>query len=180
MIHGQLNDQQDNDYRAINDRTPAFAYAAPLTLSQKPLVFVIGHIRDPYVSYVRAGEQEHRSGYWRSQFATTTEALEFSVADYEHAADQSDKLDHQIEADALKTSGPDHAAIVSLSARQGLGALEITIGKGQDGHFNHSDIKAFSKEISSNGDMSVRPPTALIIPFLSFPTSTQNSSRSTY
>ncbi|KAG0142884.1 hypothetical protein CROQUDRAFT_97034 [Cronartium quercuum f. sp. fusiforme G11] len=153
VANGKLRNKHDNEFRKINDRTPSFGYASPLT-TNKPIVYVIGHVRDPYVNYVRSGSQESRSGYWRTSFNTTTEALEFSLKDYENALKESTKIDEQIYADAIRTSGSNHAAIVSLSTRQALGTFEITVGKDQDGNFNKSDVQAFLKEISSNGDMS--------------------------
>lgn len=57
---------------------------------------------------------------------------------------RSNAFDNQVNSDALKISA-DYAAIVALSIRQALGAIEITISKNSDGSFNTSDVLVFLK-----------------------------------
>ncbi|KAI8458118.1 hypothetical protein BY996DRAFT_4577608 [Phakopsora pachyrhizi] len=153
---GKLNGQKDQDFRKINDREPTFGYALEVKTYSDPLIFVIGHVRDPYVSYVKAGlkELEKRSGYWRSVFGKDIDAIDFFVKDYYRALQDSNELDKTIADDARRLGGENHVAIVSLSARQAMSAMEVTVGKDNNGNFNQSDVLVFLKEISSNGDMS--------------------------
>ncbi|KAI7965853.1 hypothetical protein MJO29_001601 [Puccinia striiformis f. sp. tritici] len=161
VSHGKLNGIQDEDYRRISDRTAGLGYSVPLNRNEKSVVFVIGHVRDPYVQSIEKDEQNERDGklnekwgYWRSVFNKTEEAIEFSLNDYPEAVRNANLIDQQIEDDARRLGGDDYVAIASLSARQALGGIEITIGKDRDGKFDPTDVAAFLKEISSNGDMS--------------------------
>ncbi|KAA1098240.1 hypothetical protein PGT21_031282 [Puccinia graminis f. sp. tritici] len=160
VSQGKLSGTQDTEFRAISDRTAGFGYSAPLTRGQ-PVVFSIGHVRDPYVQSIEKvpggdaqGTMVQKWGYWRSKFSQTTDAISFFLEDYSKAIQAARDIDKKITEDAKRLGGDDYVAIVSLSARQALGALEITIGKDSAGKFDDSDVAAFLKEISSNGDMS--------------------------
>jgi len=126
------------------------------------VVFAVGHVRDPYVQSIekipggdeRQGTMVQKWGYWRSKFSQTMDAIDFFLDDYPKAFQAAIEIDNKILDDARRLAGDDYAAIVSLSARQAVGAMELTIGKDSAGNFDPSDIAIFSKEISSNGDMS--------------------------
>jgi hypothetical protein len=72
---GRLSNAQDQNFRAIQDNWPVFALAHDLgSISGEtpPLVYCIGHVRDPAVDYVVAGGgAEARSIYFWSQFSST-------------------------------------------------------------------------------------------------------------
>ncbi len=70
------------------------------------------------------------------------------MADYPAAHDRAVALDERILADAAKIS-PQYGDLVSLVARQVMGALDITVlgGSGNDGDVK--DVKAFMKDIGS-------------------------------
>ncbi|EGG09999.1 uncharacterized protein MELLADRAFT_103733 [Melampsora larici-populina 98AG31] len=94
------------------------------------LVLMIGHVRDPYVSYIVDTKE-------------TNDLFEFGYHDFENSFNNSTNSDTQISNDAMKI-------FVKV-----LGAIEITIGRiDQTGEVNQNDVKIFSKGISSNGDMS--------------------------
>ncbi|KNZ51317.1 hypothetical protein VP01_3g8 [Puccinia sorghi] len=161
VSHGKLNGAQDENYRKISDQTAGLAYSVPLTSTKRSAVFVIGHVRDPYVQSIektkgheREGKLDEKWGYWRSVFNRTNDAIEFSIKDYPAAVRTADIIDKKIEDDARRLGGEDYVAIASLSARQALGGIELTIGKDQNGNYDPTDVAAFLKEISSNGDMS--------------------------
>jgi hypothetical protein len=48
---GVLGNTQDTQFRAINDRWPVFAFARDIgstaDSSKNPVVFAVGHVRDP-------------------------------------------------------------------------------------------------------------------------------------
>ncbi|WAQ85622.1 hypothetical protein PtA15_6A250 [Puccinia triticina] len=161
VSQGKLSGTQDTEYRAISDRTAGFGYAVPLARGGQPAVFAIGHVRDPYVQSIEKvpggdsqGTMVQKWGYWRSKFSQTSEAINFFLEDYPKAIQSAREIDKTITDDAKRLGGDDYVAIVSLSARQALGSMELTIGKDSAGNFDVSDVAAFSKEISSNGDMS--------------------------
>lgn len=161
VTHGNLHGIQDKEHRVISDRTAGFGYSVPLTRDGDAAVFLIGHVRDPYVQSMekvkgdeKEGKYVEKWGYFRTKFNETNLAIQFSLEDYLTALQTSDEIDKKIEDDARRLGGEDYVAIASLSARQALSAMEITVGKDQHGNFDPDNVSAFLKEISSNGDMS--------------------------
>lgn len=69
----------DTDFRAVQDRFPVFALAEDLgmvTNASQPVVFSIGHFRDPVASYIVAENQfELRSSYFLSAHSTIDDAV---------------------------------------------------------------------------------------------------------
>jgi hypothetical protein len=51
VTKGVLGNSQDTQFRAINDRWPVFAFARDIGAitdsSKNPVVFAVGHVRDP-------------------------------------------------------------------------------------------------------------------------------------
>lgn len=68
------------------------------------------------------------------------------LQDYDNALDRAYAFDAQVDSDASAISS-DYAGLVSLSIRQLLGAIEITLSKNSDGSFNTSDVIVFLKGI---------------------------------
>ena len=57
-------------------------------------------------------------------------------------------LDQQIMGDAAQMS-PQYVDLVSLSTRQVLGSLDITVLSDPDGGLNASDVKIFVKDVGT-------------------------------
>ncbi|KAL1665396.1 hypothetical protein GGF50DRAFT_126410 [Schizophyllum commune] len=148
-----LDNTQDTDFRAIRDNWPVFGLAHDLGNvsidASEPVVFAIGHVRDPVINYIQPdGDIQGRSYYWRSKYSSITAFL----ADYPEALPRATAFDAQIRKDAEVIS-PEYADIVELSMRQSFGATEITIS-GSEGAWNTSDVLMFIKEISSDGNLN--------------------------
>ncbi|QRW18759.1 glutaminase GtaA [Rhizoctonia solani] len=160
VTKGVLDNSQDTQFRAINDRWPVFAFArdiGSITDSTKnPVVFAVGHVRDPLVQYIIAGnQQQERHPYWLSKYANANDALSAFLSDseYQHSLTAASALDTKIFNDATPIHA-DYTSIVQLSTRQAFAAVEITLSKTSSGSYNTSDVKIFMKEISSNGNMN--------------------------
>ncbi|KAH9951659.1 DUF1793-domain-containing protein [Amylocystis lapponica] len=153
---GSLQNTQATDFRAVSDNWPVFALAHDLgdvSGPTEPVVYSIGHARDPAISYIIAGGAlQNRSSYFWSEFSTVDDAISSFLGEYGNALSRAQALDSQIDADASKISA-NYAAVVALSVRQVFGAIEITVSKDASGQFNMSDIMAFLKEISSDGNV---------------------------
>lgn len=174
-----LLDTSDTDFRAINDRWPVFAFARDLGtipavgLPSSPVVFSVGHVRDPVIQYIVAGGGiQMRSSYFFSAYSTVAAAVRCVPAHLELVLNAEDPvfqisafhddylislataiaLDARVLLDATKISA-DYAAIVALSVRQVIGATELTVSKNSDGSYNTSDVMLFMKEISSDGNV---------------------------
>ncbi|KAJ6569518.1 hypothetical protein B0H19DRAFT_697259 [Mycena capillaripes] len=155
LNNGVLSTVKDNNFRAISDSWPVFGLAKDLGkvgTAPATALFSIGHIREPAIKYVLAGNaKQERSLYFWSKFSTSSQVISFFLNDYATALATAKALDKKVETDAAKIS-PDYAGIVALSIRQSLSANELTISKKASGGWNTSDVLYFMKEISSDGN----------------------------
>ncbi|KAF8917882.1 hypothetical protein CPB85DRAFT_1558569, partial [Mucidula mucida] len=153
--NGSLPNTQDTSFRAISDAWPVFALSQNLgsvTGSTEPVVFAIGHIRDPAISYiVENNGRQDRSLYFWSEFSSPAALIDDFLSNYAGALATATAFDGQLQSDANAISS-DYAGIVALSVRQALGATELTISKNGDGSWNTEDVILFMKEISSDGN----------------------------
>ncbi|KAK0206362.1 DUF1793-domain-containing protein, partial [Desarmillaria ectypa] len=155
--NGILPNTQDANFRAVSNNWPVFALASDLgsvSSSTGPLVFAIGHIRDPAISYIVAnnGRQDRNLYFW-SQYPDAVSLIEAFLQGYRDALSQASNFDSQVESDASAIS-EDYAGIVALSIRQAMGSMEVTISKNADGSWNTDDVLVFMKEISSDGNVN--------------------------
>ncbi|KAJ4001755.1 hypothetical protein F5050DRAFT_1560073 [Lentinula boryana] len=158
ISNGKLDNILDTDFRAISDNWPVFAYAHDLgTVSSEattPVVISVGFVRDPALEYIVAdGVLQNRSSYFLNSFTSPPDAVVSFLQDYDSALDRAYIFDAQVNSDASAISS-EYAGLVSLSIRQLVGALEITLSKNSDGSFNTSDVIVFLKEISSDGNVN--------------------------
>lgn len=79
--NGALKNTQDTNFRAVEDDWPVFAFAKDLgTISTppQPVVFAIGHARDPSVEYIVAdGQLQQRSPFFLTAHATPADAVSY-------------------------------------------------------------------------------------------------------
>ncbi|KIL59835.1 hypothetical protein M378DRAFT_193746 [Amanita muscaria Koide BX008] len=157
ITSGYLSNSQDTNFRPINNNWPVFALARDLgqvTVATQPVVFTIGHLRDPAIDYIiEGGQMQQRSVYSLSKYPNADSMIAFFINDFENALSRARLFDAAIQRDAVAVSN-DYADVVALSVRQALGALEITISKTSDGSWNSSDVIVFLKEISSDGNVN--------------------------
>ncbi|WP_426512672.1 glutaminase domain-containing protein [Dactylosporangium sp. McL0621] len=144
---GALPDTADaNQPRAINASWPVFAFNRALgavgPAGSGPVVFVIGHVRTPAVSYL--GTQ--LDPYWRTQWAAWPDMLAWFRADRDTARAVGAALDAQIDAWARAAANDQYAALCALVVRQAFGGTELVSRGGTPW--------VMLKEISSNGDFS--------------------------
>ncbi|PIL37079.1 hypothetical protein GSI_00771 [Ganoderma sinense ZZ0214-1] len=156
ISNGALANTADTSFRAVSDRWPVFGFSHDLgtitSAASSPVVFVVGHIRDPAIQYITAnnGRQDRSILFW-TEYATVSSAISTFIHDYADALLRAQAFDAKVKADASKISS-DYADIVALSVRQAFGSIEITVSKDSSGNFNTSDVMTFMKEISSDGN----------------------------
>lgn len=157
ISNGVLPNTQDTDFRAVSDNWPVFALASDLgsvSSSTDSLIFAVGHIRDPAISYIIANNgHQARSLYFWSQYSDAASLIESFLQGYPDAHSQASAFDSQVESDAYAIS-EDYAGVVALSIRQAMGSMEVTISKSTDGSWNTDDVLVFMKEISSDGNVN--------------------------
>ncbi|KAF9076791.1 DUF1793-domain-containing protein [Rhodocollybia butyracea] len=155
--NGVLANTKDTNFRPVSDDWPVFGLAHNLgtigTTASAPVIFSVGHIRDPVLEYVVVGGTQDRSLYFWSEFSTAAEVISEFLGDYSGALSRAKTFDAQVNSDASAISTK-YAGIVELSVRQVAGAIEITISKEANGSWNTSDVMVFMKEISSDGNVN--------------------------
>lgn len=155
--NGKLANTLDTNFRAISNNWPVFGLAHDLgtiTSATTPVVFSVGHIRDPALTYIIAGGgTQNRNLYFLSKFPTSAAVVSSFLGDFTAALSRAKTFDGQVQTDASKISA-DYASVVALSIRQAFAATELTLSKTSTGAFNMSDIILFMKEISSDGNVN--------------------------
>ncbi|KAJ7194203.1 hypothetical protein GGX14DRAFT_378230 [Mycena pura] len=137
-------------------QVPAFAHAMDLgtTDTISSIAWAVGVVRDPVVTYAGVS----RYSYYRSQYATTEDAIDAFVTDFSSARDRALQLDQKLLQDAGRVSN-NYADLVSLATRQTMAGVEITVSKNDTGEWNTSDVMAFMKDVGSSQRVS---PTEMI------------------
>ncbi|TFK92712.1 hypothetical protein K466DRAFT_581623 [Polyporus arcularius HHB13444] len=152
MNSGNLTNTQQTTFGPMGLPWIVYAIAVDLGMVQStssPVTWALGYVRDPVAPYTTpSGMTEIRRPYWTTRYSDVSSLIDAFVADYPAALDRAVALDERILADAAKIS-PQYGDLVSLVARQVMGALDITVlgGPGNDGDV--TDVKAFMKDIGS-------------------------------
>jgi Domain of unknown function (DUF5127)/Domain of unknown function (DUF4965)/Domain of unknown function (DUF1793)/Domain of unknown function (DUF4964) len=142
---GHLADVCDEDFRAIDRRQPAFAFARDLGTVRaggQTARFVLGHVRTPLVSY--GADAEPLAALWTRYWPDWAAMADFVLADTAAARSRAVALDARIEDAATAAAGPGYSALCALAARQCYGGTELAVGP--DG-----SPWLLGKEISSGG-----------------------------
>ena len=118
-----------------------FAYSHDLGSLEgtENVTFVIGHVRDPAVSYHGVG----RSSYWQSVCKDINCGCVHALDDFHAANEESRNLDAYLAGP--KISSANYSDILVLSTRQTFGTLELTI---PSDNLGAKSVLAFVKEIS--------------------------------
>ncbi|THH15285.1 hypothetical protein EUX98_g9487 [Antrodiella citrinella] len=95
------------------------------------------------------GSVANRAPYFIVQYDSTENADAF-LLDSDDARQRAVALDTQILGDTSNISSA-YFKLVSIAARQTLGATELTVANGTDGNWNTSDVMMFMKDIGSSG-----------------------------
>lgn len=147
FVHqGKLGNNNDSNYRAIDDHAPVFALSVDLgsvTSSAVTTSFVIGHVRNPAINYMG----KPLRSLWTKYFSDWQDMLAFFYRDASSAARRAQALDIRITADARAAGGVTYEGLCALALRQAYGGTELVEGP-------HGEPWVFLKEISSDGNVS--------------------------
>jgi hypothetical protein len=118
-----------------------FAYSHDLGSLEatENVTFVIGHVRDPAVSY----HGVERSSYWQSVCKDINCGCVHALDDLHAADEESRNLDAYLAGS--KVGSANHSDILVLSTRQTFGTLELTVPSDT---LDTNSVLAFVKEIS--------------------------------
>ncbi|EPS95242.1 hypothetical protein FOMPIDRAFT_1054402 [Fomitopsis schrenkii] len=149
--NGTLDSSKNNmTSRGITVDFPVFPIAVDLgnvTTSAAPIVWAVGYVRDPSISYALGGQTEQLRPYYTTQYGTITDALSFFILDFNNSLSKAEALDAQVREEATKVS-PDGKLfdMLSLATRQVFSSLEITAPR-QPG----DEIRIFMKDMGMSG-----------------------------
>ncbi|KAJ5643887.1 uncharacterized protein N7484_006394 [Penicillium longicatenatum] len=145
---GTLRNKNDEEFRAIRDRSPVFAFSKSFNLSSThktdSVTFTVALIQFPVVQYASARGLTLMRPLWESWYPTTEELLTFHYNDHAVAASLAANYSQQVADDAYLSGADDYVDIVALSARQVMGATTFS--------GTPDNPLLFLKEISSNGN----------------------------
>ena len=144
---GMLKNSNDtNQPRAINNNWPVFAYCRNLgnvtSMSSAPFTLLLGHVRNPDVSYLGANVPPLWLSYWPNYQAM----LAFAYNDSGAAQTRAAAFDARVTKAATRVGGPEYAGVVDVSLRQAMAGTEL-VGTADKPWL-------FLKEISSDGNVS--------------------------
>lgn len=150
---GTLQNANDNEFRAIMDEEPVFAFAKSFHLTSSDSIsestrdsalFTIAHIQDPVAQYAAPHGLTLMPPLWSSWFASAKELLTFHYHDFTSASWLASEYSTRLAQDAYASGAQDLVDIVGLTARQVLGATSFS------GTPEHPIL--WLKEIASNGN----------------------------
>jgi hypothetical protein len=150
---GTLQNTMDDNFRAIMDDEPVFAFAKSFKLSNSSSVaavssssvlFTIAHIQDPVTQYASARGLTLMRPLWKSWFSQDETLVQFHYRDFAMATDLAGNYSEQLRIDAYESGSTNYVDIVALSARQAMGATSFS--------GTPENPLLFLKEISSNGN----------------------------
>ena len=116
--------------------------------STEPIVWVVGFVRDPSISYTTDNQIAHLRPYYTTQYSAVESAvcvtiyssfctltrvqLEAFLLDFNNSLSRAEVLDAQMREDAARVS-PDGKLfdMLSLATRQVFGSLEVTAPQGE-------------------------------------------------
>ncbi|KAI9925248.1 hypothetical protein MW887_006171 [Aspergillus wentii] len=109
--------------------------------------FGVGYVREEAIDYLGRAY----TGYYRAEYPQTFQAVSYFLDDYPDALRESQKLDLKMAGKAKEAAGRKYADIVTLSARQAYGGIDLTI---PNDSLDTENVLAFIKELSSNGNLN--------------------------
>lgn len=111
------------------------------------VTFAVGYVREKAINYLGKAY----TGYYRSKYSSTAEAVSYFLDDYVASQSESLELDSKLSAKAKAVAGQKYSDIVTLSVRQAFGGIDLTIPHDS---LDTSDVLGFIKEISSDGNVN--------------------------
>ncbi|KAL4736467.1 DUF1793-domain-containing protein [Aspergillus similis] len=151
---GEVRSQFVNDGKLSGSDEPwvpggivAFSHDLGTVSGEQSINFAVGYVREAAINYLG----KPYTGYYRAHYFNTYKALSHFFDDYPAAVVESKIVDSEMAAQAAVAGGNKYADIVSLSARQAWGGIDLTIPSDS---LDKTEVLAFIKELSSNGNLN--------------------------
>lgn len=149
---GYLSNKFDTRYREVMNEEPLFAFAKHYKLAghnktrTASTLYTVALVHDPIIQYTSARGLTLMKPLWLSYFDTTSSMLDFHFLSYANVSTTAAEFSKKIQRDGENTVSPHYSDLLSLSARQTIGACYFT--------GTPSAPILFMKEISSDGNMN--------------------------
>ncbi|KAM3066046.1 hypothetical protein ACMFMG_010616 [Clarireedia jacksonii] len=111
------------------------------------VTFAVGYVREAAVNYLGTPY----TGYYQATYPNTVDALAHFFDDYEDALAESNTIDSELDSQSTQVAGTNYSDITALSLRQVFGGIDLVI---PNATLDTSDVLAFVKEISSDGNVN--------------------------
>ncbi|KAF8518821.1 hypothetical protein BU17DRAFT_66217 [Hysterangium stoloniferum] len=161
--NGKLTNTSDTKYRAINDAWPVMAFSLELgniTQTSNSLVFALGLVRDPVLTYITSDGSQNRNPLWSIRWKNVGDAIDDFLSGFPSALSRAIAVDNKITSDASTTSStfnlPSAVAmgltdLVTLNLRQTIGSLELTTSSQSNGQLSGmEDLRVFMKDVGNS------------------------------
>ncbi|KAF9887008.1 hypothetical protein FE257_010624 [Aspergillus nanangensis] len=125
----------------------ALSHDLGTVVGRQSVNFAVGYVREKAINYLG----KPYTGYYRAAFPETSQALDYFLDDYPDALRESLILDLEMATRAKVAAGQKYADIVTLSARQAYGGIDLTI---PNDSLDTDEVLGFIKELSSNGNLN--------------------------
>ncbi|EIW84808.1 DUF1793-domain-containing protein [Coniophora puteana RWD-64-598 SS2] len=126
--NGELANHGDTNFRAVSGHWPVFAFAHDLGIisgASDPVIYAIGHIRDPAVQYVTAAKNlQDRNAYYWTMYSSVSDLIDDFVKSYSTALSDANVFDNKVKSDATTVSDQ-YYDIVALSVRQNINTVDV-------------------------------------------------------
>ncbi|KAI0762087.1 hypothetical protein BD413DRAFT_643854 [Trametes elegans] len=150
---GTLANKLSNAYGPIKPAYSVFAIAVDLGQIQaisEPVTWAVGYVRDPSTKYTASdGSVQQLRPYYTTKYSDIVTAIDdITSASDDTTLQKAIALDEAIIGNASQVSS-NYADLVSLSARQTWGSLDIAVTTDASGKPDPSDVRIFMKDIGS-------------------------------
>ncbi|KAF4567439.1 hypothetical protein EYR36_011059 [Pleurotus pulmonarius] len=120
-----------------------------ITSTPEAAVWSLGMYRNPSMQYLMSdGSFQQRSPYFMSIISKPLDAPKFVLDDFPRALSAAIDFDTKLRVEG-NTVSPKYADLLALTARQVMGAMDITIPPAKDGAWDVKDVKIFMKNLGS-------------------------------
>ncbi|KAF4598088.1 hypothetical protein EYR38_006482 [Pleurotus pulmonarius] len=120
-----------------------------ITSTPEAAVWSLGMYRNPSMQYLTSdGSFQQRSPYFMSIISKPLDAPKFVLDDFPRALSAAIDFDTKLRVEG-NTVSPKYADLLALTARQVMGAMDITIPPAKDGAWDVKDVKIFMKNLGS-------------------------------
>lgn len=149
---GYLSNKYDTRYREVMNEEPLFAFAKHYKLGgynktkTDSTLYTLAFVHDPIIQYASARGLTLMKPLWKSYLESDLEMLNFHYASYSNVTSDAAKFSKKVLRAAKRTVSAEYGDILSLSARQTIGACYFT--------GTPASPILFLKEISSDGNMN--------------------------